>query len=322
MADGYHMPVLCEQVRTLLAPRPGGRYLDMTVGGGGHAHMVLSATGPDGRLLGLDRDPDALVASAARLAPFAGRFTLAHTPFDHAADAAADAGFDAFDGILMDLGVSSWQINTPARGFSFMADGPLDMRMDPTADIPTAADLVATLDQTALADLIYQYGEERLSRRIARAIIGAREERPITTTAHLARVVSAAVPKKAQQRIHPATRTFQALRIAVNDELGKLDSALDTAFDLLAPQGRLAVISFHSLEDRMVKARFKALATGCICPPSFPICNCHRTPRADLVIRGAKKGTDAEINDNPRARSARLRALIKRTPDTDVEAAS
>ncbi|MBI5137543.1 MAG: 16S rRNA (cytosine(1402)-N(4))-methyltransferase RsmH [Nitrospirae bacterium] len=309
LPGGYHVPVLPEQVLSALRPRDGGSYIDMTVGGAGHASLVLQAA--DCRLLALDRDPEAVTRATRRLAPFGARATVVHAPFDRVAEVAARHGFAGADGILMDLGVSSRQLDSAERGFSFRADAPLDMRMDPTTGA-TAADLVNTLDEAELARIFIEYGEERHARRIARAIVAARAAAPIATTLTLAGLVERSVPgQRGQRRIHPATRVFQALRIAVNDELGMLARALPDAFGLLAPGGRLAVISFHSLEDRMVKQTMRDWCTGCVCPPSFPECRCGRAPQARPVTRGAAMATEAETGANPRARSARLRAVEK-----------
>jgi 16S rRNA (cytosine1402-N4)-methyltransferase len=315
--SAYHTPVLGEQVVALLLPAGvppghGFRMVDMTVGGGGHAGLLLEATAPAGRLLGLDRDPAALAAAKSALARFAGRFELERAAFDTVAGVAAGKGFAPADAVLMDLGASSRQLDDPGRGFSFRADGPLDMRMDPDGPV-TAADLVARLGEPELARLFREYGEERHARRIARAVVRAREAAPLTTTARLADVVAAAVPARQRRtaRIHPATRVFQALRIAVNDETGQLARGLEGAFATLGPGGRMAVISFHSLEDRAVKRFFADLATGCVCPPAFPVCRCGRMPRARLLTRRARRPAAAELAANPRARSARLRAIEK-----------
>jgi 16S rRNA (cytosine1402-N4)-methyltransferase len=327
----YHVPVLGEQVRALLVPggTPDGgpvhlhpvnphpfKGIDMTLGGGGHTALLLAATAPEGRVLGLDRDPAALAAAERALIPFAGRFALARAAFDAVDRVAAEHGFAPADAVLMDLGVSSRQLDDPARGFSFRADGPLDMRMDPDGPV-TAADLVARLSEADLARLFKDLGEERHARRIARAVVRARAEAPIATTARLAEVVANAVPAKERHtaRIHPATRVFQALRMAVNDEAGQLARGLEAAFTVLGPGGRMAVISFHSLEDRAVKRFFKDLSTGCVCPPAFPVCRCGRVPRARLLTRRAQRPAAAEVAANPRARSARLRAVEKISAD-------
>ncbi len=289
-----HVPVMLDEVVTALAPHPGGRYIDATVGGGGHALAVLKAAQPGGMLLGIDADPAALVATAERLAAagLTDHAALRHGSFADLATIATEAGFTAVDGILFDLGVSSHQLDTPERGFSFAADGPLDMRLDPTQGV-TAADLVNQLDERSLADLIFQFGEERAARRIARAIVERRRSQPFTRTADLAALVARAVGGR-HGRIHPATRTFQALRIAVNQELDRLATALPIAVDLLAPGGRLAVISFHSLEDRIVKQFLRAEATGA-------------TPRLVVISKKPLVATSAEVASNPRARSAKLR---------------
>lgn len=289
-AQFRHQSVLAAEVVDGLAPRSGGRYLDATLGGGGHAAALLAASAPDGRLLGLDADPAALAAATARLAEYAGRLTVRHANFRQLAEVAEAAGFGACDGIMFDLGVSSYQLDTPERGFSFQADAPLDMRLDPTSGV-TAADLVAALPERELADVIYQFGEEHGSRRIARAIVEARRRSTISTTGQLAEIVARALGGR-RGKIHPATRTFQALRIAVNRELESLELALPQAVGLLAQGGRLAVISFHSLEDRIVKHYLRAEASA---------------GRLQLVTKKPIVAGDAEQRDNPRSRSAKLR---------------
>ncbi len=302
-----HVPVLYDQVLAGLSVRPGGRYVDATVGGGGHAAGILRASAPDGRLLGLDADPEAIAFAERVLHPFGERLTLQVANFRHLAQVATALGFEQIDGVLLDLGLSSRQLADGSRGFSFSQDGPLDMRFDPTQGL-RAADLVNSLSEVELADLLWRYGEERFARRIARAIVAAR---PLLTTAHLAEVVTRAVGqgkhKGARERIHPATRTFQALRIAVNDELTALAEALPQARDLLRPGGRVAVISFHSLEDRLVKRFFQDEARDCLCPPEMPVCVCgHRASLRPVNRRPIRPG-DQEIAANPRSRSARLR---------------
>ncbi len=301
-----HTPVLLAEALTALEPRPGGRFVDATVGGGGHAAALLDRTAPDGRLLGLDQDPEAVAAARARLARYGTRAVVVHANFEALAAVAAAHGFTGVDGVLFDLGVSSHQLTTGRRGFSFRVDAPLDMRMDPTAG-PTAADLVNTLDEAALADLIYQYGEEPRSRAIARAIVRARATTPIDSTLRLAELVARAAGGR-QGRSHPATRTFQALRIAVNRELEVLERALAAAVELLRPGGRLAVISFHSLEDRIVKRFIAAAERPCVCPPQVPVCVCGRLPTLRALTRKPVEPGAAEIAANPRSRSARLRA--------------
>jgi len=307
-----HIPVLLEAVLDALrvSDRPDGVFVDGTVGAGGHAAALLQAA-PQARLLGLDRDPVALRLAGERLAPFGERATLRHANYEQIDEAVRVWLGEALDqrggvdGILLDLGISSMQIDDPARGFAFMRDGPLDMRFDPDSGGITAADIVNTWDADSIADILFRYGEERHARRIARAILAAR---PLTSTKQLADVIAGAM-RGPRQAIHPATRTFQALRIAVNDELGAIERVLPTAISLLRPGGRLAVISFHSLEDRIVKQTFKAEATDCLCPPHQPICTCEHTARVRLVTRKPIRPTDTEIAANPRSRSSRLRVV-------------
>ncbi len=302
-----HIPVLLPAVLAALQPRPGACFIDATVGGAGHALAVLQAAQPGGRLLGIDADPAALAAARARLDAAglpAASFTLVHGHFAELAALARQHGFGAVDGILLDLGVSSYQLDTAARGFSFAADGPLDMRLDPSGG-PTAADLVNQLDEQELADVIYRYGEERGSRRIARLIVERRRQAPITTTGELAALVQRAVGRGGRERIHPATRTFQALRIAVNQELAQLEAALPQAVEVLRPGGRLAVISFHSLEDRIVKQFFRAESGYGAGEPQHP-------PRLTVLTRKPIVADAAECAANPRARSAKLRVAERR----------
>lgn len=305
-----HIPVLLSAVLNGLnvAAHPDGLFIDGTVGAGGHSAAILKLAG-EARLLAFDRDPNALAIAREHLAAFGDRVTLVHANYDQMGTLALEHGFGQVNGILLDLGISSMQVDQPERGFAFRADGPLDMRMDPASDEPTAADLVNTLTESALADILYQYGEEHDSRRIARAIIAAR---PIQTTKRLAEVIASAVPASHKGKIHPATRSFQALRIAVNDELGGLERVLPTAISLLVPGGRLAVISFHSLEDRIVKQYFKHEATDCICPPKQPICTCGHVGSVSLITRKPISADDAEVAANPRSRSAQLRIVEKR----------
>jgi 16S rRNA (cytosine1402-N4)-methyltransferase len=301
-----HIPVMLPEVLEALAPRSGAAYLDATFGGGGYAGAILEAA--DCTLWAIDRDPDAIVRGAALAARFPGRLHLLHGSFGGMLALLAAHGVQQLDGVVMDLGLSSFQIDDPGRGFSFRSDGPLDMRMDRAG--PTAADLVATLPEAELADTLYQLGEERLSRRIARAVVLARAQAPIATTGELAAIIRRVVPKDASG-IDPATRSFQALRIRVNDELGEVERALAQAAALLAPDGRLVVVSFHSGEDRIVK-RFMADAAGRDPLPSRhdPRGLAQRpTPRFRQLGTRARRPTDAEIARNPRARSARLRTL-------------
>ncbi|MEJ7652428.1 MAG: 16S rRNA (cytosine(1402)-N(4))-methyltransferase RsmH [Chloroflexia bacterium] len=302
-----HTSVLPEEVVEALAVRPGGVYVDCTLGAAGHATRVLDASAPDGRLLGLDADNMALDAARDRLNGYGDRAVLVHTNFRRLREAAQQHGFVPADGVLFDLGLSSVQLDVWDRGFSFRRDEPLDMRFDPTQG-PTAADLLAELSEDDLARLIWEYGEEPAGRRIARAVAAARGE--IQTTGRLAELVTRA-SHRPRGRTHPATRTFQALRIAVNDELGALRDGLEAAVEILAPGGRLAVISFHSLEDRIVKHFIRDRSLDCVCPPKQPICTCDTVPTLrPLGRRAARAGLD-ETTDNPRSRSARLRFAEK-----------
>ncbi len=303
------MPVLPSEVLEGLAVRPGGRYIDATVGGGGHASAILAAATPDGRLLGLDRDPAAVERARARLAPFGERAPVVHAPYVEISDVARETGFSPADGVLFDLGFSSSQIDDPARGFSFQHEGPLDMRYDPTGEAPTAAELINTLPADALADLLWRYGEERRSRSIARAIVRAR---PLRTTSELVEVILREVGNPPGPRIHPATRTFQALRIAVNRELEMLEATLPQAVQVLRPGGRLAVIAFHSLEDRIVKRFLRREEQTCICSPEIPVCRCDHEPTLTVLTRKPVRPTDEEVAANPRSRSARLRVAERR----------
>jgi 16S rRNA (cytosine1402-N4)-methyltransferase len=309
MEDG-HLPVLVDEVMTTLAPAPGSLQIDATLGGGGHTQRILEATSPDGRLLGLDADPAAVSRVAERLqARFGDRLVLRQANFREVAEVAPAAGFGRVDGLLFDLGLSSYQLADQERGFGIRTGGPLDMRFDPSRGT-SAAELVASLDTAELTALFRRYGEEPHAGRIARAIVASRANGPITTADELSelvvRVAPAAIPGR--RRIHPATRVFQALRIAVNAELEALEAALAASVELLRPGGRLVVLSYHSLEDRIVKHFFQAERRGCVCPPSLPVCVCGRGPRLRLVTRRSVVPSPAEIARNPRARSARLRA--------------
>jgi 16S rRNA (cytosine1402-N4)-methyltransferase len=310
MTDAVHAPVLLEETLDALVPRAGGRYVDCTLGAGGHAAAVLERSGPDGRLLGLDADPEMLAIARERLAPFGERTRLVHANFEQLDLVAAREGFGAVDGVLFDLGVASLHLDRAERGFSFQGDAPLDMRLDRTGG-PTAADLLRELDERAIADVIYRHGEEPRARPIARAIVRARRDGAIETTAQLAGLVSRIVPGG---RIHPATRTFQALRIAVNRELDVLPDALRQAHGLLRDGGRLAVISFHSLEDRIVKQYVAAQANPCTCPPRAPLCVCGRVASLAAVTRKPVTAGEAELRRNPRARSAKLRCARRLGP--------
>lgn len=309
-----HQPVLLEEVLAYLNPRSKGLYVDCTVGGGGHSLEILRRSSPDGRLVGLDQDPNALKAAARRLAPYAQRVTLVQENFVNLPRVLARVGISVVDGLLYDLGVSSPQLDIPERGFSYMQDGPLDMRMDPSGAI-TARDLVNKLKEEDLAGIIARYGEERWARRVAAFIVRTRQYKPIETTSELVEIIKQAIPAKSRRTgSHPARRTFQALRIAVNQELDILPGALREAVNLLRPGGRICVITFHSLEDRLVKRLFQELARPCICPPKFPRCICGRQPLLRIVTTHPVEPSARELKENPRARSARLRVAEKLGP--------
>jgi 16S rRNA (cytosine1402-N4)-methyltransferase len=311
--------VLLAEAVAALQPRPGGRYLDGTFGGGGHTQALLESSAPDGIVLALDADPAAIDrAHALQQNPgIARRLIPVRANFADLAAVARERWLTPLDGILLDLGLSSFQLDQPERGFAFRHEGPLDMRFDPDRGVP-AGDLVNTLPERELADLIWRYGEEPGSRRIARAVVRERERAPIETTSRLAEIVAAALGGRRGRDIHPATRTFQALRIATNEELAVLEAALAGALDVLAPGGRLVVIAFHSLEDRIVKRFIERESAGCICPPEAPICVCGHRPRLQKITRRAVRPDAAEMDANPRARSAVLRAA-ERLPDDPGE---
>lgn len=308
-----HLPVLPDEVIYWLKPQSNGIFLDGTLGGGGHARLILDqAVGS--RLIGIDRDPDALKHAAEVLAGYGERVSLHHANFDQSAEVLAQLGIDGLDGMLLDLGVSSHQLDTPRRGFSFRYDAPLDMRMNPQAGI-TAAEVVNQMEEAQLRQLFFDFGEERYSRRITARIVSLRQQNPITTTTQLAELVRDAVPGGHRpDRIHPATRIFQALRIYVNDELGQVKRGVDAGINLLKPGGRLVVISFHSLEDRIVKQLFRSRARGCICPPRLPVCQCDNQPDVVLLTRKGVRAQAAEIEINSRSRSAILRAVQRCLP--------
>ena len=301
-----HAPVLLDEVIGLIRPKPDGVYVDCTLGGAGHASAILDAAGSGAVLIGLDRDPDAIERGGKRLARFGGRVELHNCRFE---DLKAPLAGRAVDGILIDLGVSSFMLDEAARGFSFQREGPLDMRMDPRGG-RTAADIVNMAGERELVRIFREYGDERFAGKIARMIVRRRAEKPFETTVDLAQVAVAAYPK-GKQRIHPATRMFQALRIAVNGELERLEQTLLDAVAALKPGGRLAVISFHSLEDRIVKHTFARLAKSCVCPPKTPVCICGHKAEVSLLTRRPVTAGEAETENNPRARSAMLRAVVK-----------
>ena len=289
-----------------LAIRPDGIYLDGTLGGAGHSYEIASRL-TTGRLIGLDRDEVALAAARERLKPFSDRVTLVHSNFQALSAVLDDLGIAKVDGMLFDLGVSSPQLDDKERGFSYMADAPLDMRMDRSEGL-TAYDVINTYDQESLKRILYTYGEERYAPKIAAAIVKRRAEKPIETTLELAELIRAAMPPQAlREKQHPAKRSFQAIRIAVNDELTAVERMLASAIDRLNPGGRLAVITFHSLEDRLVKSAMQEAAKGCICPKEFPVCVCGRTPKVKILTRHPIVADEAELAENPRARSAKLR---------------
>ena len=304
-----HLPVMPVEVLGTLAPSPGSLQIDATVGGGGHTERILEAAKPDGRVLGLDADPAAIERVALRLAAYGDRLVLRQANFRQLAEVAPAAGFDVVDGALFDLGLSSFQLADRERGFGFRTGGPLDMRFDTSRGVP-ASELLATLDADELAALFRRYGEEPSAWKIAKAIVAARSTAPVETAEDLAQLIETVSPGNPRQRrrIHPATRVFQALRIAVNEELDALHEGLAAAVDLLRPGGRLVVLSYHSLEDRIVKRFFNAERRGCTCPPEAPVCVCGRSPRLRLVTRPSMTPTAEEVEANPRARSARLRA--------------
>lgn len=309
-ADYGHKPVLLQECLDALRIEPDGVYVDGTLGRAGHSSEIVRRL-TTGRLIALDRDETALAAARERLADHMDRVTLVHSNFSRLGEVLDELGVDAVDGMLFDLGVSSPQLDDASRGFSYKQDAPLDMRMDAAAPL-TARELVNSASYEELRRILYEYGEERYAPQIAKAICAAREQKPIETTLELADLIRGAMPAKAlREKQHPAKRSFQAIRIAVNDELGELEPMLDAAEAHLKPGGRLAVITFHSLEDRIVKQKLRDLATGCICPPEFPVCVCGRTPKMKLVTRKPIVSGEAELEENPRARSAKLRVAEK-----------
>ena len=299
-----HVPVMQREVLAALNVRPGGRYVDCTVGAGGHSFAVMEAAAPGGSLLGIDLDPQALAAARRKLKGFGSNVRLVEGNFAEMERICSDLAFAPVHGVLLDLGLSSLQLEESERGFSFQREGPLDMRFSPQQEV-TAAEIVNRHAESALADVLWRYGEESRSRRIAKRIV---ERRPLRTTTELAKVVEEAVGRRARRLTHPATRTFQALRIAVNQELLSLETALPQAYGLLGDLGRLAVLSYHSLEDRLVKTFIRQESRDCLCPPRQPICTCSHTAGLRQVSRGAVRPSPEEVAKNPRSRSARLRA--------------
>jgi 16S rRNA (cytosine1402-N4)-methyltransferase len=303
----FHTPVMLQEAVDSLNCRSGSIILDGTIGGGGHACEILKRTAPDGILIGIDMDDDALRESRRKLKPFGERLFLMQGNFADMKTILSNFNIQAIDGILLDLGVSSHQLETETRGFSFSSDAPLDMRMNQRSSF-NAYDLVNTTSERELERIIREYGEEFRARKIVAAISSHRKSAPIRTTRELAQIVVTAMPRPTgRKKIHPATKTFQALRIAVNDELSNLHKSLNDGIDLLRTKGRFSVISFHSLEDRIVKNVFRAWEKGCICPPDFPVCSCNRKKKLKVITKKPVTPGAAEINSNPRARSARLR---------------
>lgn len=308
--DIVHFPVLLTEAVDLLAPRPGGVYVDGTLGAGGHAAEVLRRSAPDGMLVGLDQDAEAIERCSASLAPFGKRVVLRQANYRDLPKVLDELGIKAVDGVLLDLGLSWFHLRSPERGFSFMLDGPLDMRMD-VSKTRTAADLVNGLPRAELARILREYGEESRAGAIARAIEQARARGPITSTAQLARIVASVFPPYPPRRTNPATLTFQALRIAVNEELDALQAGLNSIIPLLRTGGRVAIISFHSLEDRIVKHTFAAAARSCVCPPKMPVCTCGKQPELKVLTPRPVMAGAEEVERNPASRSAKLRAARK-----------
>ncbi len=306
MSEFKHIPVLFNETIEALNVRPDGIYVDCTAGGGGHCNAVAEKL-TTGRIIAIDQDPEAIENLTERFKDN-DRVTIVHDNFVNIRSILGNLGIDGVDGIMADLGVSSHQLDTDERGFSFHKDAPLDMRM--SMEGMSAADLVNTASQSELQKIIYTYGEEKFAPSIARNIVKARQEKPIETTFELVDIIKASMPMKAKRDGHPARKTFQALRIEVNGELEKLDRALEDMFDVLNPSGRIAIITFHSLEDRIVKKKFNKFCEGCICPPEFPVCVCGRKPRGRLPFK-SKAPTENEVGENFRAHSARLRAIEK-----------
>lgn len=302
-----HIPVLLEKTLEGLNPRPGDWIADCTIGGGGHAEEILKRISPGGFLLGIDRDPAAVKAVCDRLSKYKDMITLVNDRNIHLPEIAEKFDIKSFDGILFDLGVSSFQLDEARRGFSYQTDAPLDMRMNPN-DKTTAKDIVNHYSKEELISIVSNYGEERWAARIAQRIVKERESKPIETTAELVKIIKQAIPAAVRRSgPHPAKRTFQAIRIEVNSELSELEQALENGIKMLHKKGRICVISFHSLEDRIVKQVFQKAAKGCVCPPDFPVCNCGIEPSLKMVNRKPIESSDLETSDNPRARSAKLR---------------
>ena len=312
----HHVPIMVSEVLALLEPARGGIFVDGTLGGGGHAEAVLSAMPKTGRLFGIDRDDEALRAAGARLSRFGDRFTAIKGNFFDMKSLLKDRGVEKVDGILLDLGVSSHQLDAAERGFSYKAEAPLDMRMDRSAPL-TARTVVNTWSEAELKRIFYEYGEEKFSAKIAARIVERRREKPIETTTELAELIKGAIPAKFRNEPqHPARRCFQAIRIAVNGELDGLHDAIQAAHDLLNPGGRLAILTFHSLEDRIVKNAFRTFENPCTCPKSAPVCICGKKPTAKVLTRHPLVASEQEQKENSRATSAKLRAIVRMDPET------
>ena len=310
MTEFHHVSVLLEECIQALCIKPDGTYVDGTLGGAGHSSQIVQRL-TTGRLIGIDRDPKALKAASERLAPYSDRVTLVHSNFSRVDQVLDELGINGVDGILLDLGVSSPQLDEAERGFSYMADAPLDMRMN-SQDTLTAYEVVNLWPREELRRILYEYGEERYAPQIASAIDRRRAERPIETTLELVDVIRSAMPPQAlREKQHPAKRSFQAIRSAVNDELGAVSRVMDAAISKLNSGGRLAIITFHSLEDRIVKNAMASAAKGCTCPPEFPVCVCGKTPKVKLVSKKPIVSSEEELQRNPRARSAKLRVCEK-----------
>ncbi len=310
MSEFHHVSVLLEECIEGLNIRPNGIYVDGTLGGAGHSSRIAAEL-TTGRLIGIDRDPVALTAAKKRLEPYADRVTLVHANFCQIAEVLDDLKIPAVDGILLDLGVSSPQLDEVSRGFSYMGDAPLDMRMN-SSDVLTAEAIVNTWSYEELRRILFDYGEERYAPQIAAAVCRRREQKPVQTTLEFVDIIRSAMPPQAlREKQHPAKRSFQAIRIAVNDELGAVRKVMDAAIPRLNPGGRLAIITFHSLEDRIVKNGMAEAAKGCTCPPNFPVCVCGKKPQVKLITRKPVVSGDAELGANPRARSAKLRICQK-----------
>ena len=313
--DFHHVPIMVREVTELLEPDRGGVFVDGTLGGGGHSEAILKLLPETGRLIGIDRDETALAAATARLAPYSDRFTALHGNFFHMKSLLLGRGVTRADGILLDLGVSSYQLDEPSRGFSYKAEAPLDMRMDQTAAL-TAADVVNGYPEKELVRIFRDYGEERFSPLIARRIAERRAQAPIKTTTELADLIAGAIPSKfrREEQQHPARRCFQAIRIEVNGELQGLREAIDQCIELLSPGGRIVVLTFHSLEDRIVKTAFKTAENPCVCPPRSPQCVCGRTPYGKILTKHPLTACEAEQQQNSRSSCCKLRALQKVGP--------